>query len=184
MSDNCYPHPFYDGTGSWEHFISNFECFAKFNQWSDYEWAVHLEMSMLDKACLFLGTLNPLILRDYVTLKKVLSDRYAQPVNVNDVLHTFRNLFRKSGDNAFQYARELETLLERVLPNEIGSVSYQYMLVHQFIPGLGNPDCAEFVQLHTDFESNNFWHTLVENAVHFEAVMGCVFTDKSHVNTE
>ena len=88
MSDNCYPHPFYDGTGSWEHFISNFERFAKFNQWSAYEWAVHLEMSMLDKACLFLGTLNPLILRDYVTLKKVLSDRYAEPVNVNDLFIT------------------------------------------------------------------------------------------------
>jgi len=65
-------------------------------------------------------------------------------------------------------------MIETALPGQ-SKDAVRFMLSNQFVRGLTNRECADYLQLNVDFAHPTSWQTLIERAELFENVMGSAF---------
>lgn len=178
-----YQPPVFDGTGSWEAFIDQFDRLANFSRWTDSERAERLAIGLTGDAARYVKRLTSSQLSDYYELRRMLSQRFGEPVNVNAILNQFNGRYRKENESVRQYARALQTFLERAFPHD-SNPAMTYMLTQQFIKGVGDRDCSEYLSLNVSLSGENVWQNLIEKAELYEAVKGLQVGKPKSVNVE
>ena len=85
----------YEGRKSWLEFLAHFENCAELNEWTNYQKAQYLRVSLRGPACQFLGTLPEYKRRDYDELVAALGRRF-NPENQTELYRAqLRNLQRE-----------------------------------------------------------------------------------------
>jgi len=103
-----------------------------------------------------------------------MSQRYGDLKPPSVTLRAFHARFGQNGETVRHYARVLLEMIETAFPGQTND-AVRFMLSNQFVRGLGNRECADYLQLNVDFAHPTSWQTLIEKAELFENVRGSSF---------
>jgi len=166
--------PTFNGKGSWEEFISRFERLANLARWNEGMMLDRLLMSLVGEVSLFVDRLHPSELYDYFTLKRALEQRYKANHDPSIMLGGFQTRFRRAGETIRQYAHTLQNMIDTMFPNDHSPVK-QSMLIGQFIRGLNNRECTEYLHLNVHIGRPDAWPEAIAKAEMFEHIKGAPF---------
>ena len=166
--------PTYNGRDKWDTFISLFEKIAEFNQWDNSTKCSRLMIALRGNALEFVDTLQLKVSKDYDLLKSALAQRFG--ITSNEALYRvkFKGRRRQENETLDKFIQELQYLAERAYPNERGSIYYR-LIVEQFVDGIGNRECKNYLQLNLNMckeTESGLLHEVLKFAHNFESVMG------------
>lgn len=166
--------PTFNGKDKWDTFISLFEKVAEFNDWDNSTKCKRLMIALRGSALEFVDTLQLKVTKDYDSLKLSLTQRFG--VATNESLYRIKFQGRRRGENETldKFIQDLQYLAERAYPNERGSI-YHKLIVEQFIEGIGNKDCKNYLQLNLNMckeTDSSLIQEVLKYAHNYEAVMG------------
>ena len=166
--------PSFDGTENWKHFIFRFEQVAAYNRWDDATKRLRLTICLEKDAIEFCSTLRSVAFLTYQELKLALQNRFEEPDNENVYKSQFRSRIRREGEEINAFLHELQRLASKAFPKEQGDL-YHQLICDQFVQGIRNRECKEFLQLELS-KSKSRGHKLVQEilglAHSFEAIRG------------
>ena len=168
-----YCPPTFDGTSSWENFICQFERIAQYYGWTEFDMCRHLMVNLDGHAGLYYDSLSLDDKNSYCRLKNALVHRFGETVSSDLAMQQFYSRFRHNGESIREYAWNLQNLIENAMPGQYND-TIMYMLANQFIVGLGDRKCSEYLQLHVDMLRGDAWKNLIEKAEMFELLQDSV----------
>ena len=108
--------PTFDGSGSWQDFLVQFEMIASVNKWDEGAKAYELATSLRGVAQGIVTDIEPLRRLDYNYLVSALTSRF-EPVNqVNMYKVQMNSLYRKSGQTLPEMAQEIRRITRLAYP--------------------------------------------------------------------
>ena len=140
------PEKFDGRTVDWKDYIVHFEQCAKWNNWSIFEKAQQLSMSLRGVAQKLLGDLKPEVVTDYERLKSVLAQRFNPKERVTAYRCEFRSRVRKSGESLPDFGYALRRLVRLAYTDGEYNVVLEQLVINQFINGLANLEMEKHVQ--------------------------------------
>ncbi|MEW8548167.1 MAG: hypothetical protein AB2693_32085 [Candidatus Thiodiazotropha sp.] len=166
--------PTFNGKEKWDTFISLFQKVAELNKWDNTARCERLMVVLRGSALEFVDTLQLKVVKDYDLLKQSLAQRFG--VTSNEALYRvkFKGRRRNKSETLDKYIQDLQYLAERAYPNERNSI-YHRLIVDQFIEGIGNRDCKQYLQLNLNlFKENDssLIQEVLKYAHNYESVMG------------
>ena len=107
----------YDGKGSWEDYLAQFELVAEINDWNNSEKAIHLAVSVGDKARTTLGDLSTAERKDYKALTSALSSRFGTENRSEMFRATLKTRIRKKDEPLPELAQSIKRLVRLAFPS-------------------------------------------------------------------
>lgn len=137
----------FDGRNvDWKDYIVHFEQCASWNNWTNFEKAQQLAMSLRGTAQKLLGDLKPEFVHNYDSLKTILAQRFNPKERVTAYRCEFRTRLRKSGESLADFGYALRRLVRLAYPDGDYDNVLEQLVINQFIMGLSNPDMEKHVQ--------------------------------------
>ena len=166
--------PTFNGKEKWDTFISLFQKVAELNKWDNTARCERLLVALRGSALEFVDTLQLKVAKDYDLLKQALAQRFG--ITSNEALYRvkFKGRRRNNNETLDKYIQDLQYLAERAYPSERSSI-YHRLIVDQFIEGIGNRDCKQYLQLNLNLYKENdssLIQEVLKYAHNYESVMG------------
>lgn len=166
--------PTFNGKDKWDTFISLFQKVADYKNWDNTVRCQRLMIALRGSALEFVDTLQLRVTKDYDQLKQALAQRFG--IASNEALYRvkFKGRRRNENESLDKYIQDLQYLAERAYPNERGSI-YHRLIVEQFVEGIGNRECKNYLQLNLNMckETDiSLVQEVLKYAHNFESVMG------------
>ena len=106
----------FDGTGSWNDYLTQFELVADLNQWCEEIKAMELATSLRGQAQSILTDLLPQQRRNFSALSKALEARF-EPVNQSEMYRAqLKTRIRKRGESLTEFAQDMKRLIRKAYP--------------------------------------------------------------------
>lgn len=134
------PEPF-NGTGSFNNWVDNFEGVAAVNEWDDALKLLWLRVRLVGRAQTAYGRLSDASKADYDSLKKALKERFEPDSKKELYLSEFSTRKRKTGEGWAEYADELRVLADRAFP-DLDEKARERLALNQYLSQLDNPQVA------------------------------------------
>lgn len=156
----------FDGKSvDWKDYIVQFEQVAAWNNWTEFEKAQQLSMSLRGTAQKLLGDLDCSVVNDYTLLKSMLAQRFNPKERVTASRCEFAARKRKTGENLYDFGYALRRLVRLAYPDgEYNSVLEQ-LVINQFINGL----CHTDMERHVQFSHPETLEEAIASATEYEA---------------
>ena len=166
--------PTYSGKDKWDTFISLFQKVAEINKWDNTARCERLLVSLRGSALEFVDTFQLRVTKDYDLLKQALAQRFG--VTSNEALYRvkFKGRRRNNNEDLDKYIQDLQYLAERAYPNERSNI-YHRLIVDQFIEGISNRDCKQYLQLNLNLckeSDSSLVQEVLKYAHNYESVVG------------
>ena len=139
------PNKFDGVTMDFNDFICQFEQTATWNEWSLDEMATQLAMCLVGEAATILSCIEKQKLRDYYTIKQLLSNRFCPKERQRAYMNEFNTRRRRVGETLPDFGHALRKLWNRAYPNM--DKSCEVFLVQAFINGLESVEIQRHVAL-------------------------------------
>ena len=107
----------YDGKASWEDYLAQFELVAEINGWNNSEKAIHLAVSLGDKARTTLGDLSAAERKDFKALTSTLSSRFGTENRTELFRMTLKTRSRKRDESLPELAQAIRRLTRLAYPD-------------------------------------------------------------------
>ena len=166
--------PTFNGKDKWDTFISLFQKVAEINKWDNTTRCERLLVSLRGSALEFVDTLQLKVTKDYDSLKQALAQRFG--ITSNEALYRvkFKGRRRNQNEDLDKYIQDLQYLAERAYPNERSNI-YHRLIVDQFIEGISNRDCKQYLQLNLNLckeSDSSLVQEVLKYAHNYESVTG------------
>ncbi|MEW8547986.1 MAG: hypothetical protein AB2693_31150 [Candidatus Thiodiazotropha sp.] len=166
--------PTYNGKEKWDTFISLFEKVADINNWEGSDKCKRLLVSLRGSALEFADTLQLKVTKDFDLLKEAFASRFGVTSNESLYRVKFKGRRRNANETLDKFMQELQYLAERAYPNEKGEIYYR-LITEQFIEGLNNRECKNYLKLNLNVCQSNtsgLIQEVLKYAHNYESVMG------------
>ena len=166
--------PTFNGKEKWDTFISLFQKVAELNKWDNTARCERLLVALRGSALEFVDTLQLRVAKDYDLLKQALAQRFG--VTSNEALYhvKFKGRRRNNNETLDKCIQDLQYFAERAYPSERSSIDHR-LIVDQFIEGIENIDCKQYLQLNLNLYKENdssLIQEVLKYAHNYESVMG------------
>lgn len=156
----------FDGKSvDWKDYIVQFEQVATWNNWTDFEKAQQLSMSLRGTAQKILGDLKLSVVHNYALLKSVLAQRFNPKERVTASRCEFSARKRKSGENLSDFGYALRRHVRLAYPDSEYNSVLEQLVINQFITGL----CHTDMEKHVQFSHPETLEEAIASAVEYEA---------------
>jgi len=172
--DNKIEVPTFDGIGNWDQFISRFERIANLACWGELKKTHRLLLPLVGQASLFADRLHPMQTRSYYDLRRALEERYKVKVNHSVLMWQFNTRCRQRGETIRQFAIALQSMVEEMFPYDQSPVKMM-MLINQFLVGLSNRECSDYIRLSVPLDRHDSWNQVISRAELYEHIRGPQF---------
>lgn len=137
----------YNGTGSVEEYIENFEKICEWNRWDLDEMAMQLLMHLQGSAKLAVKALPDSATRDYLKLVATLYSSFGDPNQAIIDQKDFWTRERNANESLVDFAHSLRNLGKKCFQNFQGDSgpAFEKMLVSRFVNGIANVDLGRWV---------------------------------------
>lgn len=178
--NSCHPcnkkvePPTYNGKEKWDTFISLFEKVADINNWEGSDKCKRLLVALRGSALEFADTLQLKVTKDFDLLKEAFASRFGVTSNESLYRVKFKGRRRNANETLDKYMQELQYLAERAYPNEKGEIYYR-LITEQFIEGLNNKECKNYLKLNLNMcqaNASGLIQEVLKYAHNYESVMG------------
>lgn len=166
--------PTFNGKEKWDTFISLFEKVAEINNWENAAKCKRLMVALRGNALEFVDTLQLKVTKDFDLLKSALAKRFGVMSNESLYRVKFKGRRRNENETLDRYIQDLQYLAERAYPTEKGTI-YHRLIVEQFIEGIGNKECKNYLQLNLNIcqeTDSGLIQEVLKYAHNYESVMG------------
>ncbi|KAK3099535.1 hypothetical protein FSP39_005926 [Pinctada imbricata] len=180
------PDKFDGNSQEFQDYLPYFERIAIWNDWTSYEAAEQLAMSLTGSAQKALIGLSRFHLSNYEALTQVLNEYFYPPERMNAYRCEFRNRQRHANETANDYGKALLQLSSKAFPN-LDDETREFFAVDQYILGLRNNEMKRHVQLKypksiKDAVSETIAYESTESFDRFQTKPKVQFSDEIHTN--
>ena len=126
----------YDGKGSWETFIKQFDTMSHFCGLTEREKLHHLFVSLSADAADYVFSLENEILEDYCAVRHYMAQRFQTKRTRDNWQNEFYQRELKKGENITAYASDLKQLLHKAYPIGLTPTITDDLLLKQFFDGI------------------------------------------------
>ena len=124
--------PSYNGRGSFDDYITQFQCLARVKGWSSEEMGIKLMCALEGNAVAVLGTIPEDLQADFVTLKGALMSRFSPKLDqdINGALCHSRR--KKRGETYMAFAQDLKKLVQMSYGNGWNPIQIEVLTREKF----------------------------------------------------